>query len=302
MSCSSDSELEYNKHQNNMYKKKKHKKKIYIDIDSDLFNFKCKNKEEKGNKCKHSVKGDCGNNGEKGDRGDKGDRGNNGEKGDRGDKGDKGDKGDRGNNGEKGDRGDKGDRGERGDKGVNGEKGDAYKYIVIISCECSDGKSKNEKVLVINNKDNCIESKGNVEPTINIEPMNNITSILHKTILTFSSGSVISNGDFFGINSTSTDFFSNSVLMNYNCIIHRIGFSIRKIRSNTSYIATIYVNNKPTNAQIVINNGAISISNLIICNLRVNTLDLINIKFESSDNNILLDGVCATLSLGIINE
>jgi hypothetical protein len=285
--CYSDSESISSK------KDKKKKKKIKINIDPDLFINEIKNNCSKNNlKCLDK-----------------------GERGERGERGDKGDRGDRGDRGEKGDRGDRGERGEKGDKG---EKGDAYKYIVIVSCKCENETTIGKHLIVNNETSNMVFHNNNMNDVnrcknINIHDNkiidniianndNDINKILEKNILIFNSDQIVKNGDYISQGKSCNDFLGNSILINYNYIVLRMGFTIKKYRNNTSYNVILYVNGLPTELKATIKDGSKIVSTLVAGNIKINALDLINIKFETDDKNILNDGICVNLSLGVLDN
>lgn len=253
-------------------KNRKKKKKIQINIDPDL--FITHNTKNDISNCK-SVCYDKDKRIERGERGERGDRG------------------------EKGDRGDKGDRGEKGDQG---EKGDAYKYIVIISCDC-DKEEDTGKFMVLNNSIIKNDYTCNKQRDINININENESlKISNKNTIILSSNNSVVNGDYIGNNTSSKDFLSSSILINYNYVVLRMGISIRKFRKNTPYSAILYINGLPSELKVTIKDGSKYVSSLISGNIQIKALDLINVRLETDDTSILTDGVCVTLSIGIIDE
>lgn len=260
-------------------KKNRKKKKIRINIDPDLFINKNTINDISHHCCERP------------------------EKGERGERGERGDKGDRGDKGERGEKGDRGDRGERGEKGEAGEKGDAYKYIVIISCDC-DKEDDKGKFMVINNSVTKYHNTCNKQREINLnnEIEEKQIKISNKNTINLSSNLNVVNGDYIGNNTPTKDFLSSSLLINYNYVVLRMGFSIRKFRKNISYSAILYINGLPSEMKVTIKDGSKYVSSLIAGNLHIKALDLINVRIETDDESVLTDGVCVSLSMGIIDD
>jgi hypothetical protein len=122
---------------------------------------------------------------------------------------------------------------------------------------------------------------------------------INKIILLFSSNNQVSTNSFFGTGTSSNNFLQNSVLIQYNCVATRLGFSLRKLRINQSYKATLYINGKASKLSTIIKNGSLTIGSISICNVQINALDLLSIYIESSTNFVLDDGVCASLGITI---
>jgi len=122
---------------------------------------------------------------------------------------------------------------------------------------------------------------------------------MNKIILLFSSNNQISTNSFFGTGTSSNIFLQNSVLIHYNCVATRLGFSLRKLRFNQTYKATLYINGKASNLTTTIKDGSSKVGSISICNVQINALDLVSIYIESQTNHILDDGVCASLGITI---
>jgi hypothetical protein len=115
-----------------------------------------------------------------------------------------------------------------------------------------------------------------------------------KCAFIFSTCNSVSTNNFIGIGNSSKSFLKNTIVIPFNCIINEIFFSIRELSNNTSYSIIIYKNNINTGILAYIPNGSISYNTSLICNLELNTFDLISIKilFEADS---LLNGACASL-------
>jgi len=116
----------------------------------------------------------------------------------------------------------------------------------------------------------------------------------NKCAFIFSTRNSVSTNNFIGIGNSSKSFLKNTMVIPFNCIINEIIFSIRELSSNTSYTIIIYKNNINTGIFACISNGSISYKTSLICNLELNTFDLISIKIIF-DANTLLNGACASL-------
>ena len=119
---------------------------------------------------------------------------------------------------------------------------------------------------------------------------------INKNILLFSSNPLVSDNEFMGVSSSSSNFLENSVLVQYHCLTYRLGFSIRKPRQNTTYSATLYINGNPTLLKTQIIDGSTSISNITLGSIPINALDLISIHLEFSDKSILNDVILCFLN------
>ena len=181
--------------------------------------------------------------------------------GEKGEKGEQGEKGDMGDDGEKGDRGERGETGERGERGEKGDKGD-----------------RGEK-----------GNKGDLG-------MTGLTgaSGINNLMFLFSTDQSVSNKDFIGLGTSSSNILRNTVISPVNCTITNIAFSIRQLSNATSYTATIYVNNISTDISAVIVNGSVSFNILNTISLPIQALDLITI-YLSFSGGALSNGVCVSL-------
>ena len=80
-----------------------------------------------------------------------------------------------------------------------------------------------------------------------------------------------------------------------NCIINKITFSIRELSKNVPYSATLIINGN-NNIQVVIPDGSITFSTLLIVNdIILNELDLITMQVIY-DDGALQNGVCISLN------
>ena len=116
----------------------------------------------------------------------------------------------------------------------------------------------------------------------------------NKCAFIFSTRDSVSTNNFIGIGNSSNSFLKNTLVIPFNCIVNEIVFSIRELSNNTSYTAIIYKNNVNTGIVAYISNGSISYNTSSICNLELNTFDLVSIKILFNADT-LLNGACASL-------
>jgi hypothetical protein len=278
-----------------------------------------------GEKGTQGIKGDKGDRGDKGEKGDKGDKGERGDKGDKGVpgpigangptgpkgtdgpeglRGPKGDIGPEGPEGPTGSKGDKGDTGPEGSTGNTGPKGKSFvwrntwtvgvnyvpddvvyyngsSYICINPTNGNPSTSPNDWSLM------CL--KGPQGPTGPTGPAGS------STILIFSTSESVSNSDYIGCGSSSSNNLRNTILIPANYTINLFCFNIREIQAQGgAYTATLYINGNPSILIATINDSSTQISVAVSSSLQLNQFDLLSIRL-SSPNGALNNGACASI-------
>ena len=111
----------------------------------------------------------------------------------------------------------------------------------------------------------------------------------------FTTSESVSNNDFIGLGSSSSNSLRNTIVSPIRCNISSIAFSIRELKNATPYTATVYVNGIMSNLSIVINDGSIKYNNINIHTvLQIQPLDLLSIQVSFA-NGALNNGVCISL-------
>ena len=89
----------------------------------------------------------------------------------------------------------------------------------------------------------------------------------------------------------------NTLVVPFNCTTDVLAFNIRELSANTSYTATLYINNIATSLVATIPNGATSYKVKVNGSVALGELDIISIKITigSGNGGALSNGACISL-------
>jgi hypothetical protein len=119
----------------------------------------------------------------------------------------------------------------------------------------------------------------------------------NTSIFSFATSESVSNNSFIGLGNSSNTFLRNTLVVPFNCTTDALAFNIRELAANTSYTATLYVNDIATSLVATIPNGSTSLKIKTNGNIALGELDLIsiNITIGSGNGGALSNGACVSL-------
>ena len=96
---------------------------------------------------------------------------------------------------------------------------------------------------------------------------------------------------------TNLVILRNTLVVPFNCTTDVLAFNIRELSANTSYTATLYINNIATSLVATIPNGATSYKVKVNGSVALGELDIISIKITigSGNRGALSNGACISL-------
>jgi hypothetical protein len=116
-----------------------------------------------------------------------------------------------------------------------------------------------------------------------------------STILVFSTSESVSNSDYIGCGSSSSNILRNTIVIPANYVINLFCFNIRETQSQGgAYTATLYINGNPSILTATINDSSTQISIAISSSLQLNQFDLLSIRL-TTPNRALNNGACASI-------